>query len=111
MKAWTPQTLMLTPLMRSHQGGGLVPCRLSYGEHFLYFVGVGLRAGMECFRVACALRPSRLNILKYIKDEILLRGYMYSLLCFHYFISPWYKPPSVLPMTAPPKKLHTGSFG
>ena len=62
---------------------------------------------MERFCVVHALRPSWPNILIYIKDGILVAWGMYSLLCFHYFISPWYKPPSVLPIIAPPRKLCT----
>ena len=58
---------------------------------------------MERFCIVCALWLGQPNILKYIKDEILSRGDLYSLLCFHYFISRWYRAPSILPITTPPK--------
>ena len=65
----------------------------------------GFWVGMERFRVARALRSSQPNILKYIKDEILSCGDKYSLLCFHYFISPWYKPPVSITNHSPTKKI------
>ena len=60
---------------------------------------------MERFCIVRTLRLGRPNILIYMKDEILLRGDMYSLLYFYYFISPWYKPPSILQITTPPTMI------